>query len=450
MAKVRLWGLQKIKTARSLAVQQLVKLEEDPRQPDFDADPTMVIESAQEHRQVKEYVAGITRWKRWLDFVLANYYNGDYEKLEPLMVQVLRLGAYDLLFLSTPAHAAINETVALAKAGIREGAGGLVNAILRSVDRNRDSLPTPRQKIRANALGVTHSHPNWMIYRWLKKYPNDIEALLEWNNTRPSYTVRVNTAKNSVSDFKKKLEVEEIEWEPAQFLDDYVRIPRLQPLIRQGYLRDGLCAVQDESSGLIVRLLNPQPGETIIDACAAPGGKTMYAASLMQGKGKLLAVDAQAARLKKLDQIVDRYDAAWVERKVADLRELQLSFQADKVLLDAPCSGLGVLAKRADLRWKRKLEDIATVVKLQEELIDAVAKLLKPGGELIYSTCTIAPEENDLQVKKFLMRNEEFEHVEIGDLLPAEVVSKKGFLSTFPPKHQMDGVFGARLRKKTS
>ena len=448
MAKVRLFGLRKIKTARSLAIQQLVKLEEERSRPGFDDDPSMVIESAQEHRQVKEYVAGITRWKRWLDFVVAHFYKGDFDKLEPLMVQVLRLGAYDLLFLSTPAHAAINETVALAKAGIREGAGGLVNAILRSVDRERDNLPAPRQKIRANALGISHSHPNWMIYRWLKRYPNDIEALLEWNNTRPAYTIRVHTAKNSVDEFTQKLDAEEIEWSPAQFLEDYIRVPRLQPLVRQGYLRDGLCAVQDESSGLIVRLLNPEPGQTVVDTCAAPGGKTIYAASLMQGKGKLIAIDSQSVRLKKLAQVVDRYDASWIEQKTSDLREFNLPEQADQVLLDAPCSGLGVLSKRADLRWKRKLEDINAVAGLQSELIDAAASLVKPNGFLVYSTCTIEPEENELQVKKFLMRNSEFELVDASDFVPSEVVNKKGFLSTFPPKHKMDGVFGARLRRK--
>ncbi len=447
MAVPKLYKLPNIKTARSIAVQQLVRMEGEQSRPGFDDDAEMQIESAQEHRQVKEYVSGITRWKRWLDFVLEAYYNGKYEALEPVIVNLLRLGAYELLFLSTPAHAAINETVELAKAGVRPGAGGLINGILRSVDRNRDQLPSPRKKIRANELGVKYSHPNWLIYRWLKRYPDDIEALLEWNNTRPQYTVRINTQKNDVAAFKAMLDREGVEWEPAEFLEDFIRVPKLQPFVRQGWLREGLCAVQDESSGLIVRLLDPQPGESIIDVCAAPGGKTMYAASLMKGEGKLLALDVQPERLKLLDQVKERYNAGWVYTKVADLRESGLAFQADKVLLDAPCSGLGVLSKRADLRWKRSLEATDRRRHHHQELMDAAAKLVKPGGLLIYSTCTIEPDENEGQIKAFLERHAEFSLETAEGIIPKKVVSRQGHLATLPQRHNMDGVFGSRLRK---
>ena len=449
MAKAKLYKLPQIKSARSIAVQQLVRLEEERSRPGFDDDDMMKIDSAQEHRQVKEYVAGITRWKRRLDFILSAYYRGDFEELEPVIVQILRLGAYDLLYLSTPPHAAINEAVELAKAGVRPGAGGLVNGILRSVDRNRDQLPAPRKKIRAQALGVAHSHPNWLVYRWLKRFPNDIEALLEWNNTRPQYAIRINTGKQDVDAFVAMLKEAGVEWEKGSFLEDFIRVPKLQPLVRQGWLRDGLCAVQDESSGLIVRLLDPQPGETIVDACAAPGGKTMYIASLMQGKGKLLAIDVQGERLNMLDQVKARYGADWVESKATDLRTTAVKVTSDRVLLDAPCSGLGVLAKRADLRWKRSLEDIKKITELQVSLLDAAAKLVKPGGLLVYSTCTIAPEENEVQVKAFLERQPDFSLESAAGLLPDAVVSRRGFLATIPHRHRMDGVFGARLRRKS-
>lgn len=448
MARVNLEALQQIKSARALAIQQLLQLENMRSRPGFDDDAAMPIGSAQEHRQVKEYVAGITRWKRWLDFLISSFYKGEFEKMEPLVLQILRLGAYDLLFLRTPPHASINEAVELAKRAVREGAGGLVNGILRSIDRNRDNLPKPRARIRANELGVRFSHPNWLVYRWLQRYPDAIEDLLEWNNTRPVYSVRINTAKISVDDFKAQLDQIEAAWEPAHFLEDFVRVPRLQPLVRQGLLRDGLCAVQDESSGLIVRLLDPKPGEQILDACAAPGGKAIYAAALMQGEGRLEAVDIQEERLKKLEQVVERYDVGWIKRTVADLRTMQPGEQIDKVLLDAPCSGLGVLSKRADLRWTRTKEDIPKVVELQAELLAAAAKMVKPGGYVVYSTCTIAPEENRLQVKKFLDTHKDFEIERADDLLPARVVNQKGCLATLPHKHKMDGVFGVRLRKK--
>ncbi|MEM8484436.1 MAG: 16S rRNA (cytosine(967)-C(5))-methyltransferase RsmB [Bacteroidota bacterium] len=449
MARVNLEALQQIKSSRALAIQQLLQLEKMRSRPGFDDDASMPISSAQEHRQVKEYVSGITRWKRWLDFLIESFYKGEFEKMEPLIVQILRLGAYDLLFLRTPPHASINEAVELAKRAVREGAGGLVNGILRSIDRNRDNLPKPRARIRANELGVKFSHPNWLVYRWLQRYPDKVEDLLEWNNTRPVYSVRINKAKISVDAFKTQLDELEVAWEPAHHLEDFVRVPRLQPLVRQGFLRDGLCAVQDESSGLIVCLLDPKPGETIIDACAAPGGKAIYAASLMEGKGSLEAVDIQEERLKKLDQVIERYDATWIKRTVGDLRTMERAEQVDKVLLDAPCSGLGVLSKRADLRWTRQKEDIPKVAELQAELLAAAAKMVKPGGYVVYSTCTIAPEENKVQVKKFLDTHPDFERERADDLLPAAVVNTKGCLATLPHKHKMDGVFGVRLRKKS-
>jgi 16S rRNA (cytosine967-C5)-methyltransferase len=212
--------------------------------------------------------------------------------------------------------------------------------------------------------------------------------------------------------------------------------------------------VQDESAGLLVQLLDPQPGETILDGCAAPGGKTMAIAGRMGGDGTILAVDAKEERLNLVTEAAEAQGAAdMVEAEAAELQAVAARPeppQADRVLLDVPCSGLGVLAKRADLRWQRAPEDLDELTALQDDLLDAAARMVAPGGVLVYSTCTIEPEENEERVEAFLERHPDFELEPAPDALPADVVTDEGYLATLPHRHRTDGAFGARLRRVTS
>ena len=435
-------------SAREIAIRHLQKLEASAA-PNFDADDSWHIDSGRDHRLVTEYVAGITRWRRWLDFVVGSFYRGEFARMEPLLVQILRLGAYDLLMLRTPSHAAIHESVELAKILVRPGAGGLVNGILRTIDRNREKLPQPESGDLIPELGIRYSHPDWMVSRWMDRYGRrDAEALMAWNNRRPLYSIRINTLKADRETFIGMLDEAGIEWQPGRYLDDFIRVPKLQPIVRGGFLKDGWCAVQDESAGLVVRLLDPHPGDTVLDICAAPGGKTLYAASIMRGEGRLLATDVQADRLEKLTRVKVRYQADWVEAKALAASRLDKAMLADRVLLDAPCSGLGVLSKRADLRWRRKAEDIRKVAGIQRSLLASAVRHVKPGGVLVYGTCTIEPEENEAHIDAFLEAHPEFELADAREWLPAEVVSERGFLSTFPPRHDMDGVFGVKFIRK--
>lgn len=432
-----------MKSARSTAIDQLIRIASFGA--DFDADRSMPIRSERDHRLVKEYVQGITRWRRWLDFLIGSYYRGEYESMEEKLKWVLRLGAYDLLFLRTPPHAAIHETVELAKKRVRAGAGGLVNGILRAIDRNRDALPEPVGAPETTYLGIRYSHPDWMVERWAGRYGEEVADLLSWNNERPKYAVRINTLKQSSEAFRELLRGCEITFEEGRYLDDYVWLPRLQPLLHGGFLEKGRCAIQDESSGLIVRLLDPQPGETVIDACAAPGGKTLYIAERMKGQGTLRAFDVQPERLARLDRSLPAYEASWVETSVLDLRASEVNEPADRLLLDVPCTGLGVLAKRADLRWNRRPSDLETITRIQADLLRAASRWVKVGGVLVYSTCSIEPEENEEQVHRFLEEHAGFV-VDTADL-PPDVLTAEGFVSTLPFKHRMDGMFGVRLKR---
>jgi 16S rRNA (cytosine967-C5)-methyltransferase len=346
----------------------------------------------------------------------------------------------------------VHENVELAKQEVRPGAAGLVNGILRSIDRRREALPAPDTGDAVEDLAIRQSHPTWMVRRWADRYGLEgARELVAWNNQRPVYGLRINTLATSVEAVRQQLDEHEIPWVASPYLDGFVRVQRLQPIIEAGWLEDGLVAVQDESAGLIGRMLDPQPGETIVDACAAPGGKSLYAAIRMRGEGTIHAVDVSTSRMGLvMDAAAAHGTESMIQPHAVDLREWAISSgvpPADRVLLDAPCSGLGVLAKRADLRWQRSPDDLDELTTLQDELLDAAAQCVRPGGLLVYSTCTIEPEENQQRVMAFLDRHADFTLESVCDAVPEEMRTDDGFLVTLPHRHRIDGAFAARLRR---
>jgi 16S rRNA (cytosine967-C5)-methyltransferase len=398
----------------------------------------------------------VTRRRRWLDFLLASSYDDDYEKMEAPLRQILRVGAYDLLFLSTPPHAAVHEAVEAAKRRVRPGAGGLANALLRGLQRQHKegALPQPATGNVAEDLAIRRSHPSWMVRRWVERFGwDEAEALLKAHNRRPAYGLRPNGLRVTPEAFRGELDELGVDWRPSPWLADFVRVRRLQPVLRAGEVKKGRYAVQDESAGLAVRLLAPRPGETILDGCAAPGGKTAYAATLMRSEGRLLAYDRDEGRLERVREAARAQGFSdMLDAEAADLRAVAARENppcADAVLLDVPCSGLGVLARRADLRWRRRPEDLDERAALQDELLDAAARLVRPGGRLIYSTCTTEPEENEKRVNAFLERHSgDFHHQPVAPPFPEAVCTPRGYLASFPHRHGTDGAFAARLRRR--
>ncbi|CAD6218827.1 unnamed protein product [Miscanthus lutarioriparius] len=409
-------------------------------------------------RLVTVIVAGTVRWKRYLDYLIMSLCSEEkvFREMEPLLLQILRIGCFEILKLDVPAYAAVNENVRLAKVALRPGAGNMVNAILRKLVllKETDSLPLPKiegdDRAQARAVSIIYSHPVWMVRRWIRFHGKD-EALrlMNWNNSDPHFSLRVNTSKGYTrADLIKRLESLQVHYEES-IMDEFVRVREgMQSVLQAGLLKDGICAVQDESAGLVVSVVDPQPGETIVDCCAAPGGKTLFMASRLSGEGKIWALDINKGRLRILmdaaklhgldDMIVDIH---------ADLRlyAKETTAKYDKVLLDAPCSGLGVLSKRADLRWNRQLEDLEELMCLQDELLDSASILVKPGGILIYSTCLIDPEENEKRIAAFVQRHPEFAPQSVCGYVPTEFITDEGFYSSNPTKHSMDGAFAARL-----
>ncbi|XP_039820052.1 probable ribosomal RNA small subunit methyltransferase B isoform X4 [Panicum virgatum] len=371
-------------------------------------------------RLVTVIVAGTVRWKRYLDYLIMSLCSEEkvFREMEPLLLQILRIGFFEILKLDVPAYAAVDENVRLAKVALRPGAGNMVNAILRKLLllKETNSLPLPKiegdDRAQARALSIIYSHPVWMVRRWIRLHGKD-EALrlMNWNNSDPRFSLRVNTSKGYTrADLVKQLESLQVHHEES-VMDEFVRIQEgMQAVLQAGLLKDGMCAVQDESAGLVVSVVDPQPGDTIIDCCAAPGGKTLFMASRLSRQGKIRALDVNKGRLRILMDAAKQHSLDDMITDIhADLRlyAKETTAKYDKVLLDAPCSGLGVLSKRADLRWNRQFEDLEELMCLQDELLDSASTLVKPGGILIYSTCSIDPEENENRITTFVQRHPE-------------------------------------------
>ena len=402
-----------------------------------------------ERAQVREYVQNIFRRRSYLDFLIDHYSSVGIEEMKAELKNILRLGIYDLLFMdSTPDYAAINEAVNIAKAMLGSKTGDLVNAIMRNLQRDIEDLPKPAFEDRTKLVGTTFSHPEWMVARWSKRFgEREAFQLMQANNTRPNYYVRVNTMRTKPENFELRMDKMGVEYEESEWLPNFYKVDSVQPFIEKGLLHKGVCQVQDIAAGLAPFVLDPQPGESIYDLCAAPGTKSIMISDLTQGECEILAVDISSDRLEKLAESALAFGAENIKIRRGDVLELSLPL-ADAVLLDAPCTGTGVLSKRADLRWRRDEKGLKNAVELQEQLLEEAANMVKRGGRLVYSTCSIEPEENMEQITKFLEKYDNFELEDLADYVPEEVLAEDGkAYQTFPHKHGCDGHFGVLLTR---
>ncbi|MEX0995262.1 MAG: 16S rRNA (cytosine(967)-C(5))-methyltransferase RsmB [Balneolaceae bacterium] len=430
-------------TARSVSVEILVQ---------FDLENKVNYRLADEldprdRARVREYVQNVLRKRSYLDFLIGEFSSISMEEMKPQLKNILRLGLYDMLFMDgTPDYAAINEAVEIAKFTLGSKSGDLVNAILRNIQRDLDNLPKPQFKERSKLVATTFSHPEWLVKRWSKRFgEREAFQLMQANNQTPQFYVRVNNLRTKTENFKLRMEKSGIEYTESDWLPGYFLVDSVQPFIQKGWLDKGLCQVQDIAAGFAAIVLDPQPGETIYDLCAAPGTKTIQISDIMKGEGSVLAIDIDPNRLEKLAESALNNHAENIKIRRADARDIDLKV-TDGVLLDAPCTGTGVLSKRADLRWRRTEEDLQDLIQLQEELLDEAANMIKKGGRLVYSTCSLEEEENWGQIQNFLNKFDNFELENLEDYLPEEVLIEGGkAYQTFPHKHNCDGHFGVRL-----
>lgn len=365
--------------------------------------------------------------------------------MDARLLILLRLGIYQLVFLDKiPSHAAVDTTVELAKKDFRPGVVGFVNAVLRETGRKIDNLPWPdREKEEPLFLSVFYSHPLWLVELWLKELGKQkTEALLAANNNRPSVALRVNTLKTSRNELIEYLGKLGVEAEAGEWCPEAIHI---QALVPQEIIDKGLAYVQNEGSMLVSHMLELSPGQSVIDYCAAPGGKTTHMAQLMMNEGEIYAVDVSDNRLALVDQNRQRLGTKIIRLVKGDASQPIPLPKVDNVLVDAPCSGLGVLSRRPDSRWQKKREDIERLGNLQGLMVNEAANHVNVGGFLTYSVCTITRLETTEVVDNFLKSRPDFSQVEIDIPLGREVGNSTLSLQLWPDTDKTDGMFVARF-----
>lgn len=401
----------------------------------------------QDRALATEWCNGVLRQRSTLEAWLGSLYQGPLTRLRPDFRWHLLMGLYGLKFLDrVPAYAVVYEAVEMARSKFGEGAARLTNALLRSAQQTEPPAVTADSI--SDKLATEFSHPVWLVKRWLSFLGEEkTRALLEWNQSPSPLWVRVNRLKIEPSQFIQLLINDGIEVTQSELMEEFVQLVGRVKLRGWKYLLEGYCTVQDLGSGLPVLVLDPQPNERILDLCSAPGGKTTQMAERMENRGKIIAIDISDKRLALVREGITRLGLNIIEPILYDGRNYTDSEPFDAILADVPCSGTGVMASRADLRWRRQESDMTELIQLQSELLDNATKLLKPGGRLVYSTCSLEPDENEEQVNQFLKRHPEF-YLETGnDKLPSLRIDE-GMWKSWPPRDHFGGTFIARLIKR--
>jgi 16S rRNA (cytosine967-C5)-methyltransferase len=399
---------------------------------------------ARDRRWAQELIYGMLRRRAWLDAVLDGRVRGGLARLDADVVDLLRLGAYQLLRMrSVPAYAAIAQTVEMAKQRHGLGASKLVNAVLRRVDRERESLELAIPNDPVDALSIAHSHPRWLVARWVSRWgAADTERLLEANNAEAPLVIRPFGIVRE--QLEASLEAAGIHVEEVPLVPDSIRISSPVSLTELGAFRQGLFFVQDPGSTLVTEYAAIPAGSVVADLCAAPGGKSL---ELSRTASIVFSADRSIQRMLRVRANAQRLETRALHLLIADAR-LPAIEPVDAVLVDAPCTGTGTFRRHPDARWRLKVSDLAVMGALQGSLLRAAADVVRPGGLLIYSTCSLEPEENDVQVERFLADSAGAWTLEPppDGSVPAAVLDA-GRLRVLPQRHGTDGAFAARLRK---
>lgn len=361
---------------------------------------------------ISEIVYGVTTWKLTLDTIIKKYSKIRLKKISLWILNILRMSIYQIVFLDKiPKSAAVNEGVNLAKRYGHKSSSGFVNAILRKVTK-QDYVELFNIKNDVEKISKTNSIPEWIIEELKKEGMeiNKIEDICRKSNLRPKVSIRVNTLKTTKEKLKKALLEKQINVEDG-ILEDFLILDKVRNIENIKEFKEGLFTVQDEAAGLTAIILEPKNGEKILDACSSPGGKTTYIAQIVDNNAEIEAWDLHESRIKLVEENAKRLGMSIINTKVNDASIYNKEYleKFDKILLDVPCLGLGVLKRKPDIKWQRKREDIDNISKIQYEILNTCSKYLKTGGELVYSTCSILKSENEEIITKFLVNNIDFE-----------------------------------------
>lgn len=395
------------------------------------------------------------RWQRSLDHLIERFSRRQIPKLDAEILAILRLSLYQLLHLArVPASAVVDDAVDLTRAARKSSASGFVNAVLRATLRQRHKLPLPPRPAdpgdRAGALaylGITHSHPEWLVERWLDRYGFETtERWVQFNNETPSLTLRVNRLRATREEAIAALAQDDVEAQPTRFAPDGLVVTHGNPLRRPP---DGLVFVQDEASQLVPVVVAAWAGERILDLCASPGGKTLAMAAEMTDVGTIVASDVRPRRLALLQETIRTAEARCVSVvRVPQVGPLPFEARFDAVLVDAPCSGLGTVRRDPDIRWRRQEQDLGAFARDQLRLLMRAADVVRSGGRLVYATCSSEPEENDDVVANFVATRSDFRIINLHTHARASIapfIDAQGFFRTTPSAHGLEAFYAALL-----
>ena len=442
-----------VSSARVEALRILCRVEEDRAFADLALEAALERAKlpARDRALTTEIVYGTLRWQRRLDWILAPHSRRRLDRLDPWVRNLLRLTAYQLQFLSkVPAYAAVNDAVALAKRRAHGEVAPFLNAVLRSLTRSGGSLPPPPED-RAEDIATRLSFPSWLAHRWAQRFGLDeAERLMTALDERPEVTIRANLLKCTRAQLAQRLsEEEEVACSATIFAPEGLALEEPGPAFRFKAFKEGWFTVQDEASILVGHLLGPKPGETVADVCAAPGTKATHLAALMRNSGTVAAMDPHAARLKLVSQAAARLGVTIVECHGGSAEALAPKFKDrfDRVLVDAPCSNLGVVRRHPDVKWRRTEADLPRLAERQRAILDAAASMCRAGGTLVFATCSLEPEENEEIVLPFLEAHPQWRldpPPEAEFPIPFE---PPGVLRCLPHKHGTDGFTAFRLTR---
>lgn len=446
------------KNPRRAAFEILVRIDRDQSFADLliDRELSVGVYDARDRALLTELVFGVLRRRGTLDYLVDLFSSRRCAKLERGVLTLLRLGLYQMFFLERiPVSAAVNETVKLARV-FAPRASGFVNAVLRRFDRERAGIAWPdREADPAGFMAAFHSHPRWLAQEWLRRFGADeAEALAAAMSGQPPLTLRVNTLRTTRDALLGSFAADGVEAEPTAWspVGIQVRSPA-RPAALPGF-GEGLFTVQDESSQLASLFLAPEPGEQVLDLCAAPGGKATHLAQLMENRGELLACDRDGRKLGRIEETAARLGLGIIRTLALDASSplAPLGDQRfDRMLVDAPCSGLGVIRRNPESKWRLSPADPPRLAALQGTILRNAADRLAAGGVLLYSTCSTSDEENEAVVDEFVSERGDFVVEDLRALFPgqAPLFTEQGMFRSWPHRHGMDGFFAARLKKQS-
>jgi 16S rRNA (cytosine967-C5)-methyltransferase len=438
--------------ARAVAIHVLERVARDGAFADLALDAALARQqlTARDIALATELTYGTLRWQRYLDWVLAPHSRRPLESLEARVLAAVRVAAYQIVFLTRiPPFAAVNDAVSLA--GTKPGIAGFVNAVLRAFARRGTREREPAAPLNpVEAIALRCSFPTWLAARWMNRYgPEDARSLMLAMNERPPLTVRANTLRLSREELACRLDTEE------------KRTSTLTPYAPEGLVvthgggppaswrvfGDGACALQDEASMLVAHLVGAAPGDTVADVCAAPGTKTTHLAQLMANRGRILAFDREPSRLERIHEGAARLGVSIIETGSGSVESLapRYASSCDAVLVDAPCSNLGVLRRHPEVKWRRQADELARSAAEQRTILRAAATMVRPGGRLVYATCSLEPEENEEVVRDLLTIRDDLT-IDPPPSFPIPL-DMSGMLRCFPHRHGTDGFTAIRLRR---